>query len=249
MPIDNIRKYRNLRNLTVRDLNTAIYRIMPIDQLMGMFETNKLVIPKINKWEDPYENFFLKCEFWNGSNQLSTLNVREGIYGQCWSKFKDSDALWRLYSSDKKSVRIKTTIGKLFDTIYTSNTCSGSSYIGAVAYETKSDITKWVKNQDVNMTSINKIIIDSLFMKRNNFSHEKEVRIAYISPTHALNPDLVEFDIDIHNFIENITFDPRTDDAYYKANRQLFKRVYGYDLSRISKSVLYEFNSVRVEIR
>lgn len=93
MPIDNIVKYRNLRNLSVRDLNTAIYRIMPIEQLIGMFETNKLVIPKINKWEDPYENFFLKSEFWNGSNELSTLKVREGIYGQCWSKFKDSDAL------------------------------------------------------------------------------------------------------------------------------------------------------------
>ncbi len=220
MPINHVLKYRNLRKLDVGDLNTAVYRVMPIERLIEMFETNKLVIPKINKWEDPYENFFLKCEFWNGANQLSTASIRDRIYGQCWSQFKDSDALWRLYSPDKKSVRIKTTIGKLFDTIYTSDSCSANSYIGAVAYETKNKITRWVKSQDVSTSSINKMIIESLFMKRNNFSHEREVRIAYILPTHALNPDLVEFNIDIHDFIENITFDPRIDEAYYKAYKQ-----------------------------
>jgi len=238
-----------MRNISTDILDTPIYRIISIERLFEMFEMRKLILPKVNTWEDPYENFFLKSDFLMNTNVVTTTNVRNRIYGQCWSKFKDSDALWRMYSPEKKCVRIKTTVAKLFNTIYTNDDCSDKSYVGFVSYKTKKEITKWVKNKNVNMSSISKITVNSQFIKRNNFSHEKEVRIIHILQTFVDCPNFVKFDINVHDFIENITFDPRVDDSFYESIRQQIKREYHYKLSRINKSVLYKFDPIGVEIR
>jgi hypothetical protein len=167
MENDQYWQKRNLINLHDADLDKAIYRIMKMEHLVDMFSSKQLVIPRVNSWikDDPYENFFLQSDFRYGDLKVSGKEQSEFIYGQCWSCFKDSDALWRIYSPQKQHVRVKTTIRKLFNAIYLDDINMSTSYVGLVKYQPKKDLIKWVKGQSVSMSSIQRILIDSLFMR------------------------------------------------------------------------------------
>ena len=41
------------------------------------------------------------------------IGFKENLYGQCWTKTRESDAMWRIYSPNKNGVRIMTTPRKL----------------------------------------------------------------------------------------------------------------------------------------
>lgn len=128
MPIDSHFKYKNLRNVTTADLDKSIYRIIKLDHLEIMLRDSTIAFAKTSSWEDVYENFFFKEKFYLAGDRVKMEHFADHIFGQCWSTFRDSDAMWRIYSQDKKSVRIKTTISKLFDAVYLEDACMASTY-------------------------------------------------------------------------------------------------------------------------
>ena len=109
MIYDNI-----LYNLDKADLDKPIYRIMTIERLSELFNKGQLIFPQVKAWEDVYENFLLKSNFTDSDGSDFQIDDDfEEYFGQCWSLTKDSDALWRIYSPDKKNIRVKTTIRKI----------------------------------------------------------------------------------------------------------------------------------------
>jgi hypothetical protein len=104
--------------IEISDLDQPVYRIFPCHRLSEMFSERELVMVRPSSWDDPFENFLLQCGVIDGCGKVTSLaSLRDHWYGLCWTTNEDSDAMWRIYSPDKKGVRVKTTIRKLADTL------------------------------------------------------------------------------------------------------------------------------------
>lgn len=257
---------QNMRNIPMNkgkkviDENTPIYKIMKLDYVLAMINNNKLRIDQIISWDDPYENVFLKQKYQTlitpGMANISVDDVRDAIYGQSWSLKGESDAMWRIYSHNHNSVRIKTTIGKLFDVIYFNDTCMVDAYIGIIKYTTKKDIVDVIKHYSTNGITIQdfaKQAINMSFIKRNNFSHEQEVRILKTLSTEdfnarkdsGLHTSYLEFDIDFGTLIDEICLDPILSlSELRKQKKQL--RAAGVPDRKMKKSALYTLPNAKV---
>lgn len=250
MYVNQYYKEQNLRNIGVSDLSKSIYRIIPIAHLELMLRERTLALAKTSSWEDVYENFFFKENFFAQGTRIVMDHLGNRIFGQCWSLFRDSDAMWRIYSHNKRSVRIKTTIGKLYDTVYLDDNCMASTYIGAVEYKSPKQLDEWIKeNNRVSVSNLSKIMIESLFFKRYNFSHEKEVRVIYqpASNSSDCSNTLKIYPIDINDFLEEVTFDPRAEDVFMHDCMKMIT-TYNYPMCRVNKSSLYDFKQVNIDI-
>ena len=94
-------------------------------------------------------------------------------------------------------------------------------------------------------------MINSLYVKRNSFSHESEWRLIYYydkdSVTQGL--DIIQVDIDPLEFMMNVYFDPRADKAYAERCKKILVKAFRYPSKRISKSKLYDFKPVKIELK
>jgi hypothetical protein len=181
---DNLQhKSRNLIDLP--NLDVPIFRVFSVERLIQVFDEKKITLVKPEKWDDPFENLvFQGTAIGNDGIRIHFDNIRKSFYGQCWTLNTDeSDALWRIYSSDKKGVRVKSTIQKLFDTFFNPNDNWAliSYFIGRVAYDTAANLKAHLENPAV----LHDYIFDTsargqvmtLLWKRTEFQHEEEVRI------------------------------------------------------------------------
>lgn len=220
-------------------MGKSIYRIIPFDVLLSMISEKKNVLVKTKKWEDAYENFLFKENFVVNGNQWSISSLQEQLYGQCWTLRKSSDAMWRIYSSNKKSVRIRSTVGALWDSI--NNCTDGKCLMGEVQYFPQAQICDdLVNGAPYSIDSLTDLLIYSQFVKRNSFSHEAEYRAIFFADNTS-DSDVQEFDIDPFDFIKSIYFDPRADDAYVARCKKILTTVFKFPAKRISKSTLYQF--------
>lgn len=236
-------RWYNLKNpyslVEELDDEKAIFRILSFDCLLQMFNEWRNYLVKTSYWEDVYENFVLKNRILCNNKEFDMHRLKDMLYGQCWTTRMTSDAMWRIYSLDRKSVRIKTRIGKLSSMIWPDD---GSIVIGRVKYYSQAKIDRDLCELPIlTKGELISLIIQSLFVKRNSFSHESEYRIVYIANPQSENTEepTKPFLISPLDFIENICFDPRADDAYVARCTNILTRAFKYPKSRIKKSSLY----------
>lgn len=225
------------------DMSKALFRIFSFDGLLQMLNENANYLVKTSLWEDVYENFILKEVVKRDGKETAMNSLADIFYGQCWTSRKSSDAMWRIYSPDKKSVKIKTRLGKLYNMITPND---GAFIVGQVRYYSQAKIEEDISNLPVlTKGEIISLIIQSLFTKRNSFSHEAEYRVIYVanSEKEKVDSPAKPFLINPLDFIENIYFDPRADDAYVERCTKILTNAFNYPKSRIRKSSLYSFTS------
>jgi hypothetical protein len=105
--------------LDIKDWDATIYRVMPISRFKEIVASGKMGLTRPALWDDPFENFYLKCKVRISKTEVASLtSISSRWYGQCWTKKRDSDAMWRIYSPNKDGLRISTTIRRLFSAIY-----------------------------------------------------------------------------------------------------------------------------------
>lgn len=205
-----------------------IYQILPIKFLVKILTTDQIRFMNIARhWQDPYELFMLKYDIivdgHSCKDKMSQMSMR--YYGQCWSEKRDSDAMWRIYSHDMGSVRIKTTVGKMIDVInQTREMVSVVPLFGKVQYLNKKEMSSWLKTKlNEGSGQLYFTFGDSLFVKREEFVHESEARfILYFDEQYAssnidkmkckcsnMNDGFIGLEVDPSGFIEEIAFDPR----------------------------------------
>jgi hypothetical protein len=228
--------YQNYLNLKDEELDKPVYRIMPVNRLLQCLEEKQLVLVPPSKWDDPFENWLLssKVKFLSTGESGDMDGIRNKIYGQCWTQHRETDAMWRIYSSDTNGAKIKTTPRKLLEALKGGNTQSGdvSCFIGKVQYQTQTDLTS-------SLTSINVFdtngsgIAESLLYKRREFSHEKEVRLIYTEGNGPVYP----FNIDPSDMFDEIVFDPRVDKHLFSAYKAAVVAM-GF-LGKVTQSTLY----------
>ena len=231
------------------DLDRHLFRIIPFDSLLQMFTDKHNILVKTSKWEDSYENFLLKETIIHNGEPVNLKIYQDRLFGQCWTTKQSSDALWRIYSPDKKSVRIKTTIGMLWDSV--KGASEGRSAIGRVQYVPQKKLTEdLLKVSPFSVERLSRLIVSSFFIKRISFSHESEYRLIYMckESSQDISKDIKCFDIKPLDFILNVYFDPRADSAYVDRCTKVLVNAYGYPKDRIHKSTLYDFNPITIEV-
>lgn len=239
-------------NLKEDDLNKRIHRFISIENLEEIILFGKLTIPKIECWDDPYENFFFNTKMTvshvdrdptDFSNSL--LEIKSRLYGQCWTFTDESDALWRIYSGNSRGIKITTTLRKLVELVQYSELANDNVCVGRVEYFKFDDIQKFVKGFKHFSKMDSEFLFKTLLMKRQEFSHENEVRVIYNSG-HDFKEKLKHYPISINEFVESITFDPRIENRYETLYRKLLLKL-GFK-NTITKSELYKFDALSIVV-
>ena len=141
-------------------------------------------------------------------------------------------------------IRIKTTVEKLYDALYQSDNNMADTYVGLVKYESQNDIDSNVQGlSPLDPGDFLKEVINGAFVKRQEFSHEREVRIVRMldSQQTLLSGALLQFPIPA-DFIEEFCIDPRADENLVaNLTNQLIS--VGVPANKICQSQLYRFNS------
>lgn len=231
------------------EMDNALYRIIPFDSLLRILAEQQNTLVKTSKWEDVYENFLLKEDLKPAKVKKILEPLVDSLYGQCWTTKQSSDALWRIYSPDKKSVRIKTTIGRLWNSLNTLKQ-SGDVYVGSVNYFSQNSIrNELLKRSPVKVELFIQMLIASFFVKRKSFSHESEYRVIYVKSESEEDNSAVSYSIDPMDFIMNVYFDPRADEQYFKSCKNILTTAFKYPVNRIYKSTLYDFKPLEISLK
>lgn len=232
MPLYDWRELGLIRNIDEKFqkeyYKKEIYQILPVRFLFKMLAKRKIRFMNIAKhWQDPYELFMLKYDISVDGHSykeiMSQMCMR--YYGQCWSEIRDSDAMWRIYSHDMGSVRIKTTVGKMIDVInQTREMVSVVPLFGKVQYLNKKEMSSWLKTKmNEGSGQLYFAFGDSLLIKREEFVHENEVRFVLYFDEQGVSPttdklnckygnvydEFIDLEVKPSQFIEEIAFDPR----------------------------------------
>ena len=222
--------------------DTTIYRVFPRDRFFQLFQEGKNALVWPTKWEDPFENFILKSPVRTASGEVGKFGFQNDVYGQCWTLHKASDAMWRIYSRDMDAVRLRTTVGKLLESICAANKGNEMDrcLIGRVTYPTEPKLKKLA--QTVFKDGLNaKAVAQSLLVKRKAFKHEKEVRIIYFEgePTKHEN-GVYKYPLNPLTVFDQIMIDPRMPYANFVQFKKEIIKETGFSTKRIKGSLLYK---------
>lgn len=253
------------------ELDIPIYKFIPFKYISSLLD-GVLCINKIDSWEDVYENFLFKQHFaLEDGTPIKADNLAKCNFGQSWTKADETDAMWRIYSDVSKcqelsfcrrcssfflkesqlksilgnvAIRIKTTARKLFDSVYTDDACMSNTYIGQVKYKSSDEIEEWlISNRQLNVNELQRTMAESLFIKRKEFEHEHEVRIAisFSENDKMVKSTMLRYSIEPESFIDEMLIDPRLFSSSFSRiiKKQLINM--GMNESKIKVSSLYKF--------
>ncbi len=242
------------KNVSIDDLSKQyLYKTMKFEYVNHMLTHKQLRLENTSSWDDPYENYFLKERF--HEKNVGFVDARSHIkqtFGQSWTDIEESDALWRIYSPDCNSVRIKVNARKLVESVLLDESSLPVTFIGKVQYRSETAINSIVREkveragfQDV----WNMVMPQMFFYKRNEFHHEHEFRIIRMIDSEEYSrysPSYVVFDIDPNDLIEEICFDPRLCRCAYMVRKKNLLTL-GYR-GKICQSQLYNFSPIDIEL-
>lgn len=228
----------------------TLYRFIAFNRLEDLIIRKSTCLTQVKSWEDTYEGFHVRDIIRNtlkanypqiADRMLDALidHIHQCMYAQCWATIEESDALWRIYSPDKKGVRISVNREKLIGFLKTQipplthgrvSYCSHKEVVGRINHELREQLQQGV--------ALGVLLDKAFFYKRLAFSHEYEFRVgALIYPSRLIidvppddsNPSDVDnaiatiractyqprycFSFD-PSLIEEIILDPRASDAF-----------------------------------
>lgn len=181
---------------------------------------------------------------------VSVENLAKRLYGMSWTLQEETDSLWRIYSPDKLSVRITSTVKTLVETVGSEDN-KWDVWIDRVKYKNEQEINKWLDKCET-VSSQNQFtdrMSESFFIKREAFVAEKEFRLIvnYYDEQLPQSP-FVCFKINPNEFISSIITDPRLTQYEHDAVKDALEGA-GADEHLITQSQLYQFTPRKVEMK
>lgn len=221
--------------LGINDWDTPIYRVFSLCRFKDILIRKKMGLVRPSKWDDPFENFFLKCKVEISGKGLASLKqLCDSWYGQCWTTLQDSDAMWRIYSPNKEGLRVSTTVRKLFRAICdpTEQFANLKFFVGKVEYHEQPEIEAFLRNttfRDTVLGGQSYPLAKLLCVKRSEFKHEEEVRLLYYDTDHAVDCEVLNIPFDYNTVLEDATLDPRLEENEFERLKEEI-RDYGWNL-------------------
>ena len=142
---------------------TILYKYLDLAKFTSLLQKEALHFCRGDKFEDPFEGSYPLSAiniFNGGDNGYDSKEWRKFVAVSCWHKSDvESDAMWRLYTSNKQGVAIVTTVEKLKQAV------DGHAYVKEVQY------IDFIKDDA-------EILIpsDVFEYKRKAYIHENEIR-------------------------------------------------------------------------
>lgn len=211
--------------------SSNLYRIVSFDRAVQILQSNTIYFAHPSEWDDPYEQGLLH----ERSNN---------IFAQCWCRNAVSDAMWRIYSPNNLGVRIGTTRQLLRATLKEAQKSQGIRFkIQNVKYMFQEELKFELQGvaTALNQKYTVQKAIEPLFMKRNAFHHEYEVRAVVYDrepqPTDSGKGILIP--VDAQTLIRSIWIDPRAPNEYFEAYSLYLQKKLKFR-GVIRKSTLYE---------
>jgi len=243
-------------NISDDEIYSPIYRIISFERLVQIFKSTQMAFVKPEKWDDPFENFIAKTKIDLGTSMGSSfleLGIRKNSHGTCWTRKAISDAIWRIYSHDKKSVRIKSTPEVISRNIIKGLKIYTKSklFIGKVEYLTTDQIKTTAKKFAKSALSGEscKAAAEALLFKRNSFSHEEEVRVLIIDQHDVSKDGVLNINVDPHDLIQSVVIDSRAPPELVDVYTVYLKYVLKFN-GNVSKSTLYDIpKPIKVKIK
>ena len=239
--------------IRIKDWDQEIYRIFSKSRFIELLDTKKNGLVHPSLWDDPMENFFFQCIAVNKEGEhISLKEISRSWFGQCWTTNVESDAMWRIYSHDKSGVKVKTTIRKLFASIYDEkDDYRGLKYfIGEVEYQSKEEIENFLSNTsftDLAFGGQAYKFANTFFTKRLEFLHEKEVRILfYDTEKKYYGQDVAHFNFLYEILLDEVIIDPRMTTSEFEATKAEFKK-HGCNIN-ITQSELYRVDLQTIKL-
>jgi len=225
-----MRKFEIDRRLTP---DTQLYRYVSLESFISFVESGHTHLTNINKWEDTWEAILSKVPLVDdeGKRHFPLYSHHERIFGQCWSLLAESDAMWRIYSTNRTGLVLSTTANR-FELIRGVD----HLYVGPVSYFSNfDDLVEKSKDGDS--------LFKTACLKRAAFKHEEEVRcLTHSDFLPGCDPGArhVSLKLDSLEFLDGIRIDPRAPDWFVETVVHYCRRV-GFRFEPI-KSDLYAPN-------
>lgn len=228
-------------NLKPEELDRPIYRITTFSRLVEHFRTGKFALVRAEKWDDPFENYIAGATYKQGKGTIS-LALRQVVHGSCWTRKSASDAMWRIYSPDKVSVRVSSTprlLGEALD-LALSQSPRSSWFIGRVTYLRQSEIVSRAATlaEEILKSDSEAAAARSYLYKRNSFSHEDEVRILVLDRHQRARKGVLPLMLDPFRVIKSVLVDSRAPEAIFDVYKAYLKKELNYQ-GRVTKSTIY----------
>ena len=229
----------NYLNLRDGDKDRYVYRIIPVKRLYELFTKRENVLVRPAMWEDPFENFILNSKARLPDGEIVRFGFNNDFYGQCWTLLTTSDAMWRIYSREAQSVRIRTTVRKLGDSLSTGlgELANVQVFIGKVRYLTDKQLLGFADT--VFADGLNPVALaETLLVKRKAFVHEKEVRLLYFEKSNKPAGDVFHYSLNPNALVDQIMIDPRLPNDKANDLKEEIKDETGFT-GAIRRSLLY----------
>ena len=227
--------------MTNQDDANLLFRITSFRHVVDMFEARQLHLSHPSAWDDPYE-------------RLVEHARQESVFAQCWSKRETSDAIWRIYSSDRMGLSIRTTRSRLAQALEEANSTTPIEYcVMEVEYLADAAAVSRASVLVHDARSAGETVrgaMASLLIKRAAFDHEAEVRaIVHLlgdSPYGGAGP-VLRLPIDPHRLVDQIVFDPRADPIFMRMCVHYLRNSLNY-AGEITRSRLYDQNDYAIVV-
>ena len=161
--------------------NKNLYRFTQVDRFLKILHSGKIDFIRPEKWDDPYEKFFLLAEYINNiDNTIFHWPLKNRVFSICLTNIY-SEAFWKGDASYYDGIRIKFDRQNFIREL---KNCKYQFYIGSVEYKLTEDIKELKKNNRfINQQLFENNIAENiklLFQKRIPFAYEQEVRIIMV---------------------------------------------------------------------
>lgn len=222
--------------------NYEVARYLDINKFLSLISTRKLFFARIDKMEDKFEGTLpvmnkKSIENWyksmNKSNLQDDASIQEDIDTHfemfekfkkfcnvsCWNKYdSETYALWKVYSSVKEGIMIKSSIENLVSAFKNTEDKVLLSEVRYVDHEKDT-----IDDGSIHLP---------LFYKNTAYEYEKEVRLMWqydLTKLHLVwNHDPVEngryIDVDIDKLINEIIISPYAPEWFYENIKSLLDK-------------------------
>jgi hypothetical protein len=245
--------FYNFKSINDELLDTPIYRVFPLEKILTSIHENQLFFVKTKLWEDPFEAFLLKqlFKYEVGSNNYPWKDVvKENFYGQCWTLLKETNFLWKIYAPNCDGIIVKSSIRKMKQLFSDEYQEFGAFYLGKVVYWKEEKIKEHYQSnqimQELLLGDWLGTILNSLFIKREEFEQEEEVRLIFVDTNGGnkaiplIKNGYLHERLHLFNELsDELIIDPRVDGIRAESIISLLKKL-GFE-KPIRKSTLFNF--------
>lgn len=218
------------------DEKIYLYRYVPLFSLLHSYDgCERLFMRRVDDWNDPYEERLFRIEFSDEADGCDfTHPLQNQVYGTSFTTGYNCEGQWRNYedATNGPVVLLQINASRLFDALRQSKR---QFYVGCVAYFDQNKVTDQIKkivkdNAEVykhykGESANRESLLQPIFIKRQAFSYEREVRILTIEPGHDDKVLLADVNGFTH-LISQIIVSPLCSGPWQKAQKSILEKEY-----------------------